>query len=493
MPSDAAAADDGARRLHPVSLIFSLGALARSLAVPALAVLLFSRGQAWEKWLLVPFAISVVVEVIRYFSLTYRFTASELVISQGLLSRRDRHIPYSRVQNIEQIQNWFHRIVGVTDVRVETGGSEELEARLRVVSLAAVDELRAIVGARRGAELAGGRPALPVVSIPLRELALHGLLTGRGAVALAALLGLFWELGIETPDWLGVDTSDRAFWQQMLAPSGWKVGLWLLVLPAFVFVLRLAAAAWSILTLFAFELTQRDDELHTRYGLFTRIARTIPRQRIQLLTVQDGWWHRRLGRASVQVQTVGRSAEESGESGQQWIAPIVAVERLPGLLAVVQPDLAFADVRWQPIDPRTFRRLVPLRLLASAAIGGGLAGLVGPWAAAGGLLLAVLLVWDAWATAWRTGYAITDTSILVRTGAWTRRVSIARFSRVQSVSIVQSPLDRRWNMARVSVDTAGGGVFASGMMLPFLPVAVADGIYRRVRREIAARDLTAAA
>ena len=78
----------------------------------------------------------------RYVSFRLRYEDHELVIRSGLIFRNERHIPFSRIQNVDAIQNPFHRLFGVVEVRVETGGGKEEEARLSVLSLAAFEEMR---------------------------------------------------------------------------------------------------------------------------------------------------------------------------------------------------------------------------------------------------------------------------------------------------------------------------------------------------------------
>ncbi len=51
------------------------------------------------------------------------------MIRSGLIFRNERHVPFSRIQNVDAIQNVFHRLFGVAEVRVETGGGKEEEAR----------------------------------------------------------------------------------------------------------------------------------------------------------------------------------------------------------------------------------------------------------------------------------------------------------------------------------------------------------------------------
>lgn len=143
------------QRLHPATLLFDLAKHLKQFAVPALLVIfgmsrssggpggMFGRlPSGWEVWLLILFVPATLVSIARYLSFRLRYADRELVIRSGLIFRNERHIPFSRIQNVDAIQNLFHRLLGVVEVRLETGGGKEEEARLSVLPLSALDELR---------------------------------------------------------------------------------------------------------------------------------------------------------------------------------------------------------------------------------------------------------------------------------------------------------------------------------------------------------------
>ena len=168
------------QRLHPATLLFDLVKHAKNFAVPAVLVIFGSSRSSggpwgmsdripsgWELWLLVLFVPAAIASIVRYLTFRIRYDNHELVIRSGLIFRHERHVPFSRIQNVDAIQNIFHRLLGVVEVRVETGGGKEEEARLSVLPLAAMHELRDRVFANRavapdalGTEVYRGREKL---------------------------------------------------------------------------------------------------------------------------------------------------------------------------------------------------------------------------------------------------------------------------------------------------------------------------------------------
>ena len=81
------------------------------------------------------------------------------MIRSGILFRNERHVPYHRIQNLDAVQNVFHRALRVIEVRVDTGASKEPEATISVLPEAAFADMRRRV-------FAGRAPAVPDAAAP---------------------------------------------------------------------------------------------------------------------------------------------------------------------------------------------------------------------------------------------------------------------------------------------------------------------------------------
>jgi putative membrane protein len=265
---------------------------------------------------------------------------------------------------------------------------------------------------------------------------------------------------------------------------------------AAVLVFRLLSAIWSSIKHFDFSLTVRGAELFQSYGLLTRVGRTIPRARIQKLTIADDPLMRRLARATVSVETAasaGGEAAQSGLGGSQVLVPIVKSPRLAPLVREVYPTGAAADLadldalEWQPVDRRAFSRLARGRTAFAVVAGACLAVGVGWWAWLAALAVGSWLLLLARIETRITSFAWAGETLVFRSSnGWTRRISLVRSGRAQVVSLTRSPLDRRWRMAGVRVDTAGAAGAGHHVHVPWLSEAVAAALYARLRRTMAA-------
>jgi putative membrane protein len=496
------------QRLHPLSFLFGIAQQLKAFLLPGFVLLVAGSQSSWGAWQLwgmlfaVPFAL---VSLGRYFSFRYRYEPNEMVIRTGFLFRNERHIPYARIQNLDAVQNVFHRMLDVVEVRVETGGGKEPEAKMSVLPRAAYEEMRRLVFAgREGAaaapaetttgEAAEEEAGRTLLRLDTRDLMLWGFIQNRGLVLVGAAFGLFWELGI-TDNILGrvfdgfpgippaVEGATgrgvvRGLFRWLIGGAGFPIGriaLGLAAFAGFLVLVRLISMAWALVRLHGFRVIRAGEDLQTRYGLLTRVSATIPLRRIQTLTVHEGPLHRLFGRASVRVETAGGGDGGNGGEGEEnagrqreWLAPIVRRSELPGLLREVIPELDPEAAAWQGVSPRAVRRKAKSGLLVAAAVSLALAFFLRWWALP---LFALLAAW-AYAAAWiyirHVGWAVTDSAILFRSGWLWRRLTVVRFTRIQAVALHESPFDRRAGMARVQVDTAGAALASHRVDIPYL-------------------------
>lgn len=469
---------------------------------------MFGRAPAgWEVWLLVLLVPAVAASVLRYLTFRLHYDAHELVIRSGLLFRNERRVPFAKIQNLDAVQNVFHRLLGVVEIRVETGGGKDEEARLSVLPSAAFGEMRRRVFEVRSAEPAAAalddavHPAADaarqtLLHLPVRELLLCGFLENKGMIAIGAAVGVASETGLLN-GLLGLlfddETSARGFFSAVARRLFEGEGLplpaivaVLVGLPALLLFVRVVSMAWAFLRLYDFRLTRVREDLRIEYGLLTRVAATIPIRRVQTITIQQGPLHRLLARASVRVETAGGAgAGGAGPRDRQWLAPLIRLSALPGLLEEVVRGFDINAVAWQPVHPRAFQRAVKPRLAMAVGFAAAWGITIGPGA------IVVLLMSVAWASIAARQYirhlqwAEHDEVVLLRSGWIWRQQTLARANKIQSVSLLQTPFDRRAVMARVRVDTAGASVTSHRVDIPYLDHTVAADLAGRLAAQAA--------
>ncbi|MGM0447230.1 MAG: PH domain-containing protein [Methanobacteriota archaeon] len=411
--------------------------------------------------LLVTFAY----EVAYYRRFEYVLTADTLDISSGVISRREREIPYRRIQNVDVSRGVIQRAIGVAAVDLETAGGSSTEGSIRFVTPEEATRLQREVQRRKsaatrrddGSEAAGadaeavdaGRDDAfapdeeELFAISPGELALVGALSFDGRlIGLLAFLssGSFPVLSSFLPE-----TSAAA-----------------LTATAFVGVAALFIASWLIgaglafSNYYGFRLVRAGDELRYERGLFRRYSGSIPTEKVQALRITDNPAKRALGYASLSIETAGYAPGQGAESGNQSAVPIAATERVYRLAHEIE---SFGTPEFSR-PPKRIRWRYAIRYALIVGILTGIAYGVNwyvspslPWYGVAALLVVVP---PAAHLKWKhRGYWLGEDHLLTRNGFWSRTIAVVPYYRIQNVIDSRTLFQRRWGVATIVADTAG--------------------------------------
>jgi len=449
----------------------------------------------------------------------YRIAGADLVINSGLIFRRVRTIPIRKIQNLDLIQNPLHRLFRVAEVRVETASGAEADAILRVLGLRDVDLLRAELFPERGAtlsstaalsaeqpqissvvdaELVEGGALNPVresprieelLRVPFRWLAIAGLSSDRGLLLVGVAVGALFQFNDR---WYRDETIWRTVTKYANTWTTVVVGLiavWLL--------LKLLSIGWFTLRFFDYRLTRIGDDLRLSSGLFTKVSATIPRQRIQFISIHRPLLFRLTGFATIKLETAGGWSKdgEGGTTGatRSWFVPVVPESEISRLLSELRPGLDWNEQAqvWQPVSRRAGARLMRIAFLTALLMTGATVVWNQRWGWGAGAVFFPALVYWAIKKGRSHSYTRTPFGLAYRSGLLTRKLSLTFYERIQSVSLNQTPFDRRWRMATLTVDTAAAGPAEHRISIPFLEDAFAKEEFDQLRRLIAQENSSA--
>ena len=489
-------------RLHALTLFFAAWNAVRGFLIPILVFVFLRRdvrGLGWVPIAGATAAVAVGWAMLKYFTFSYWITGGELVVRSGVLSRTERHIPLARVQDVRLTQGPLHRALRVVEVQIETASGQGAEATLSVLSQAEAARLREAIFSQRAAPAyatpeaavsAAALQRLVIRRVTLRELILAGLTSNQVASGLAVVFGLFAFLDdLFDPKDYGPRVAGAAEAVERWLRAG-GAAIWALVAAGGVVLLMalglLISVTGSVLLFYGFELSLAGEDLHRSYGLFTRHASSLPRRRIQLLRVEEGFLRRLLRLATLRVNSAGsKPTEGETDKGNDVLMPVVPRDEVPALLPVLFPEGAeHARPDWRRVSRRAIWRgmikdsAMVLAFTAVAVLIKGLGGLLALLVLPPAYLLNVL--------AYRNlGYATDAAFFRTRRGWLSRSTHVVPVRNVQVVVVRQNPLDRRHGVATVLVDTAGQAG-AAGPKVANVPWTEATALAADLARRAAA-------
>lgn len=440
-PDSPVVAGDVARRLHPLSPFLSIIAMAPRLALPALLVFASTAGR-------VVFGAGVLLLLLRvagYWRTWYVLSADGLVVRSGWFQRSERVIALDRVQHVEVVQSLRHRVTGLCAVHVSVAGSGAEPVVLDAIDAQEARRVQEVLElGRRLSDVASAPsdvpppPPAPLLHLGLGVLALGGV-TGAAVLVLPVFLALGW-------DELSGYIDDEAAVDRVVS-----LGVVVLVI-AGVVLAAVVAAGLMVLRHYDFTLSRVGADLRIDRGLLERRRSVIPLRRVQSVQLSANMLRRWAGLATIDVQ-LASSVDHEGTGSVDNTVPVGSLAQLQPLVAV------FAGVDELPAATRQHPRAARRRAVTRRAL-----VLVPPWAlvawpfplvALAGSVACGVGAWIGGHRWWMHLRHGSDSAVLVTESGWfVVRRTVQPWSKVQSVSLRQSPGQRRAGLCHLDLHVA---------------------------------------
>ena len=150
---------------------------------------------------------------------------------------------------------------------------------------------------------------------------------------IGVLLGLYLQFGGDQVEWsfkklIGLLPSGMStFWIAAAVVAGSILAL--------VFF-RILGVAWYILRFFDYKLIRRGEDLRISCGLLTKVSATIPRKRIQFISIQRNLILSWMGFASIRIETAGGATNAQQDAteavSKRWFIPVIPAAQVPDCL-----------------------------------------------------------------------------------------------------------------------------------------------------------------
>ena len=493
--------DPGWRRTSPLGIL-ALGLRSVSRAIlPAAALSFGVEGWGMLAGLLLVCAIvvaSLLGAAIVWWRTQYRIGSSDIRLHKGFIGRSARSVPIERIQDVSLEQGLLPRLLGLVEVRFETGAGGKDELQLAYVTLGEGEALRESVRARMDLAMSeestvasddygaprdraanvdaiASRAAAEtnattlLFAMSMRRIALFGLFE-FSLIVFAVLGGAAQQLDFLLP----FDVWDLEHWEERLSVPNALVGAWLSrlgwlsrifgVLVALALLGAVGLATGLVRTFareYGFRLERTPRGFRRRRGLLTRTDVVMPEHRVQAVTVSTGLLRRIWGWHSLAFISL---AQDAG-SANHTVVPFARMQEIAPIAFAAGFSLPDAVTDWhRPTSRyRLDRAVLEASILLVVAIG-PLA--FGGWTWALGALLVAAANFVRHYCLWRCErHALDDRQVIARTGWLIPQIKIAMRVKLHSIEIRQGPLGRRRGYTDLRFGLAGGALILRGLAL----------------------------
>jgi putative membrane protein len=393
----------GWQRMHPLSPLVRTG---RGL-IPVVFILLIPsygsrHGSGNGVAHIVILAVALAAAVVSWLVTRWRVEEGVLRVDSGLIRRTSERFPLRQIQAIDVVRPGLARLFGLAELRIRLASGGGKAGRLAYLNSAEAEALRGrLLELGRGGQSAS--PAVPervLVSVPPARLLISLTLT-RSGLAIEAALATLAVLAVVAPG----------------AAAGLISAATALLIALAIAVFRRFNAGYRL------TVTDAADGLRLRSGLVETTAETIPPGRIQAIRMIEPLIWRLFGWVRLDVDVASQKAkgrqDRDAAKAARSLLPVGTREEAAELVARLFPGLP--SERRAP--PRRALLKTPLRFhyLASAS---------------------------------NSRYAVTTSGRARRATDW------VPLSKVQSVRLVEGPVQRALRLSSIHLDTAGRSVHA---------------------------------
>ncbi|MCW8109631.1 PH domain-containing protein [Alteromonas ponticola] len=412
--------------------------------------------------------------LISYFFYLFRIHQQHVEVKSGVLHRRHINLPFWRIQNVKIEQPFYYRPFNFALVVLDTAGSSEEEAKIVAVPLpyalmirkqVLADNAEAKQEESNAAETIRTRDDSDEQIVNRRsihDLIVHGITNNRVWILLGAAAPLYDSAATIIYNWLeskGLKL-EQLFGEE--TATWWQLGLY--TLTALLIILAVLASlsiGGAVLTFYGFTLSRDKRRYIRRSGLLSKQEVSMKMSRIQLVTAQQDWLDKLLGRVNLYFEqnTSGTQPQTELMSPNKLLIPSVTVDEVHTLVNGPLPHSGIYTVSYQGVSKQFLSYWLGIWVWPIGVLLTGITTYLQLWNEVGVLVIAIvfitmftLLRW------WRWGYATDERYVYVRSGRMGLDFQCLEKYKVQQVSVVQSVFMKRKRVASVKIILASGSV-----------------------------------
>ncbi|WP_311439614.1 PH domain-containing protein [Mesobacillus foraminis] len=461
------------KRLHPIAALVNTLRQLKELIIPFVVFVVFgSRGSGWDLVYLIG-SVSVLVLVLVFGILswvrfTYRIEHGELRIEYGIFIRKKRYIPFERIQSLDVSQGILQRPFGLVKVKVETAGSgamgmEDSEAVLTAITKEEASQIQKVLVSikkrKRQSENGMENEAQPsegahVYKISQGELILLASTSGGVGVVLSAVIAFI----LQFEEFIPYERVFQGF--EEFAANG-VIFISFVMFSGFLLA-WLISFAGTMVKYAGFSVVKADHDLVITRGLLEKRQFTIPLNRIQAVRISENPIRQLFGLASAFVESAGGSSANE-ESSKVLILPIAKKRKIAELLGPCLKEYQF-EPYFKAAPPRAFRRYLLKGLIITVPIVLATSFFFRPWGFLSLLLLAFSALWS-WLEFKDAGWSLDSGILTLRYRSLVKSTVFMKKTKVQSMSIKQSPFQRQAQLATIQAMVKSGHSGSGGKVV----------------------------
>lgn len=426
-------------------------------------IVYFLRNQKDEEgisflWVILAFGlITIVMAVLKYWFYKFHISNDSFIIHSGWIKKKTLTLPLKSIQAVHLEQNIWQQFLKVSQVKLDSTGSEKLEVKIDALTLIKAEGLKQMLLSRAEIQQDAMHSTVlkenNIIRLSMRDL-LKLSLSANHLEAFFILFALSMNLINDVNKIFNIDS-----WKVMGDYAGKMGGQKILAISILIIIVAIVSMIVSLFrTIIKYYNFRLEDTLHgwkIFFGLITRQQLIVPFKKIQIFSWRANWIRRKLDFWIIHIHSIGH---DETKHKQHINIPVTKLEQAMTLSRRYQETPVFDIRKGAMIEPDYWKRKV-LFVSAPATVILTIifyffSGSTALWI----LLLFPIMAW--YYITWRSNFRwmANDEGIQMYSGVWGRKYTLLTWKKIQQVEIRQSLHQASYGFATLKFITAGGKV-----------------------------------
>ena len=479
------------KRHHPMLMLLDIWKMGRNVLffVITFFIIKHQSGETFFTYgrlvVLLAIVASLILTVLKWASKKYEVDDRSFHLYEGILTKTNRTIPFSKVENTNQHTSLFHRLTGMTSLTFETGMSgDEAAVEFEVISTKEAERLKQKVTVNpkleevervepheeSGRKAQGRRVHFKAQKKDLFKASF----TSLSFFVLVPIIG---SLYFKMNEVFEVRKRAEGF-LQLILDSWWKVSL---ALVAIILVSISFGVVRTFLKYGNYEITSDQDRIYISKGVLDETDFVISKNNVQAVQLHQTLMKRILGLAEVKLTSVGELREDEERFEINSLYPFLPIQKAYEMVQELLPSYQMTDqMKSLPAKSFWIRMMRPswIWMIATGVLWYFKPSIIDAVDISWWLVATVLLVMIGCARVLdylNTEYVIHDQYIQFKSGSLKTSLFLSKRDKIIEVKVSQGLIQKKLGLATVGTMNRAKPIHNAS--IHDVPVELANAFY----------------
>lgn len=464
MKSDSINSFSEERGLHPLTLLYNAIRNAPALGISLYYGIVQKDSGEWFYSLLMVIILFTILPslLLNFIFFKFRITDKEIFINSGIIAKKKRVIPLTKVQNVNLSQNFLQKIFGLTRVQIETAGDIQSEGVLEFVSNKEAESISNIIKQYQSNfeksqdnntentdnfVLTTNSMDQVLFQMSIKDILIYGAMRFR---PLFLFFGFWLYTTLQQFSFLNNQISDflEENVDNLMTLDVYSLTMFISISVIIIFLISwIMDIIWTANINYGFTLKNEKNKLIINSGFLNKQMITIPFKKVQQISIITNLIKMKFGFYSLRLYTAGFGLQAKGND---LAVPNSSIEKIYDVIDKIKnyriPN-QFLQISKKSIRRVFIRYSIVLAILTSINTYYNIYALFI-------FLLLPILYYFAFLNWKHRGYYFEGNTLFIKYGIFFKKINIISVNKIQIMKIRETFFQRRLGLSTLLLNTA---------------------------------------